>query len=153
MEIFILFFYLPVLNTENSEHMYGGCYVCVLMLANNSKSIKTQHIILISNGCFSSSVSDLWNHYRPGGPECEGGAAALGPEDDPEVSRGQCSGLHPVMARWARLQRHYPPQQVHKLALRKPQISSLLWQGDLKNCRLYFCSEIATNVVLTLVVR
>ena len=61
----------------------------------------------------SLSFADLGHCCRPGGPVCEGGAAALGPEDDPQVPRSQRAGLHPVMAGWARLQCHHPQKQVN----------------------------------------
>ena len=61
----------------------------------------------------SFSFADLGHCCRPGGPVCEGGAAALGPEDDPQVPRSQRAGLHPVMAGWARLQCHHPQKQVN----------------------------------------
>ena len=73
---------------------------------HNSPNIPT---ILIG----SFSFADLGHCCRPGGPVCEGGAAALGPEDDPQVPRSQRAGLHPVMAGWARLQCHHPQKQVN----------------------------------------
>lgn len=36
----------------------------------------------------------------------------MGPEDDPQVPRGPGVRLHPVLARWTRIQRHHSQKQV-----------------------------------------
>ena len=59
-----------------------------------------------------SFFSDLGYCCWSGGLVCQGGAAEMGAEDDPQIPRSGCERLHSVLERWAGFQCHHSQKQV-----------------------------------------